>query len=374
MAFFWQKNNRQQASKSASLEDYNLETASDNSSQSLSSLSPIEEVGATSKKLPKVLIKEQLEKKNGDFTPDGHPVDAFMQENRHAEIIIREMRKKLKKIEKYNLDVHWKDFLLLLNELKEIDIHFRRKEELLFPRLQENNSLTLLTENFTTLHHEIKKSIRNMIMAVKTKNLKNLKSLFTATASMIHEGIVKEEQILFPSALSQLTNEAWRELRKLGKTVGYCWIERAKDQLALHMEQGNISKLDGFRLETGFMDLNTIDSVLNNLPIEITVINADDKIIYYNHQSSRIFMRTPAFIGERYEDCHTGKNSRTVKKIIADFKRGKKDNIELYFNMENRKIFVQYKPLFNGENYNGFIEIATDITYFRSIEGEKIEI
>lgn len=336
-------------------------------------LSLLQQINATSKRLPKVLLKEQVQNKyRQDFTPDGHAIDAFMQENRHAENLLREIRRKLKKVERIGLDVHWKDLLLLLNELKEIKIHFKRKEELLFPKLKEEK-LNLLTENFTTLHNKINVNISNMITAAEAKNYRNVKQLFSQTDKMIIEGITKEEQVLFPSALSQLSDLHWKEIRSAGRNIGYCWINQSQDQLTQHLEQSSI-RLDGFRLDTGFMTIAMIDSLFKSLPIEITVVNQKDIIVYYNNKSERIFKRSSNFIGERFEDCHSGKTEKTVKKIISNFKKEKCDNIELYFNIDNKKIYVQYKPIYDAsDNYAGFIETAIDITYFRNLEGEKID-
>lgn len=336
-------------------------------------VSPLQQIAATTKRLPKILVKEQESSKTQqDFTPDGHAIDAFMQENRHAEQLLREINRKLKKIERIGLDVHWNDMLLLLNELKEIKIHFKRKEDLLFPKLQEEK-LNLLTENFTTLHNKINVNISNMIAATEAKNYKNLKQLFVQTDKMIVQGITKEEQVLFPSALSKLSDLHWKEIRTAGKEIGYCWISQSQDQLTQHLDQNSI-KLDGFRLDSGFMTIAMIDSLFKALPLEITVVNQKDIIVYYNNIQNRIFKRGSNFIGAKFEDCHSGKTEKTVKKIISNFKKEKCDNIELYFNMENKKIYVQYKPIYdNFDNYAGFIEIAMDITYYRSLEGEKID-
>lgn len=337
-------------------------------------LTPLEEISKESKRIPKVLLREQQLKKDHDlFSVDGHAIDAFMQENRHAENLIKEIKRKFRKVERFNFEVHWKDLLLLLNELKSIEIHFRRKEELLFPQLQ-NEKLGLLSENFTTLHTAILKNIRNMIQAASTKNIKNFKTLFNQTCPMIHEGILKEERMLFPSALSQLNETQWKKIREQSKEIGYCWIEQIKDELVLRMEHEK-NKLDGFRLETGFLPIGLIDKAFNALPCEITVVNADNKIVYYNCKDSRIFKRKTSFIGERFEDCHTGKSEKTVKKIISAFKKEKSEMFELWFNIENHKIYVQYKPFYDDEErYIGFIEIAMNVSYYRHLEGEKINI
>ncbi len=343
--------------------------------QRQSSLSPLEVIGAQTRKIPKVLIKEQKkEKKNkSHFTPDGHSIDAFMQENRYAEQLLKEIQKISKKIEKSPLEVHWKDALLCVTDLKEIELHYRRKEELLFPHLNQDD-FVLLTENFSILNKTVKKNIRNIIQSVKSKNIKNFKALFNQTYEMIHEGIKKEEQTLFPAALSKLTETQWETIRAEGKEIGYAWIERAQDPLTAHMEEEG-ETLEGFRLETGFLSIEKIDQVFNSLPLEVTVVNEEDQIIYYNRHEDRIFKRLPGFIGENYINCHTGRNEKTVKKIIANFKKQKQEEIELFFNMDDKKIFVQYKPFYNhnGE-YKGFIEITTDISYYRQIEGEQTDI
>ena len=352
-----------------------LDLESSNDNQSKSSLSPIEEIGSKSNKIPKVLKKEKKKIKNKveQFTPDGHAIDAFMQENRHAELLLKEIKRIFKKVEKFYFDVHWKDTLLLLTELKDIEKHYKRKEELLFPLLQPED-FSQLFKNFEILHKEVNKKIRSLIQSAKTRNLKSFQQIFNTTHEIIRDVIVKEEQVLFPAALSQISEKQWRQIREKGKEIGYAWITKREDVLTEQMAKDG-KNMEGFKLNSGYLTLNQIDVALNSLPLEITVVNGDDIITYYNNEKNRLFKREPAFIGEKFIDCHTGRNEKTVKKIISDFKQHKNENIELYFNMDDKKIHVQYKPLYSpDEDYIGFIEIATDISYYRSIEGEKIKI
>ncbi len=338
-------------------------------------LSPLDEASNTTRKLPKIIRKDKSKnkKEKSTFTPNGHAIDALMQENRHAEILIKESRRALKKIDRSPIELHWRDLNLLINELAEIKYHYQRKEELLFPKLQGENCAPLL-EYFINIHKEIRKNIRNLLQAIKSSNLKNVKQTFLVTTEQIHNCITKEEQLLIPTALSQLKDEDWQEIRNMGKTIGYSWIEKDQDPLALHLKTQGI-KLDGFRLDTGFMSINRMDQVFNALPVEFTVINADGIIIYYNQENTRNFKRKPKFIGESYTDCISTKNTKNIKKIIEIFKKKEQEFVDLYFYIDEQKIYVQYKPLYNvaGE-YSGLIEIAQDITFFTTLEGEKREI
>lgn len=318
------------------------------------------------------LFKRKKKDTENIYSPSGHPIDFYMQENRYAEKIVKEIKQTIKKIENSNLPVYWTNIYALTEVLKDIDKHFRRKEEILFPYLDSDHSFGLINY-FLNLHKEIRKTIRNMGQAAKNKNLSNFKSLFVSLNLLLRDCILKEEQTLFPTALSQLSEDQWREIRSKGGTVGYAWLEVGSEKANI---QDTDIKLDGFRLDSGFLKLDKIEHLINHIPLEITIINHEDILIYYNKDTEdRIFPRSINQIGKKYSTIYSSKDAKKVGKIISNFKRKKTAFEEFYFQKDNAFIYVKYQAIFgkSGE-YQGLIEIVQDIKILKQLNDEKTKL
>lgn len=89
------------------------------------------------KKIDLALIKNKLFKKSGTDNPadiPGHPVNVLIKENRVIEKIIAEVRSNLQDITK---EENLKKLLAGINNLLKIDVHYLRKENLIFPYMEK---------------------------------------------------------------------------------------------------------------------------------------------------------------------------------------------------------------------------------------------
>jgi len=108
------------------------------------------------------------------------------------------------------------------------------------------------------------------------------------------------------------------------------------------------------------------------LPVDITFVDKDDVVRYFNKAEGRIFVRTKAVIGRKVQQCHPQKSIHVVNRILNAFKAGEKDVAEFWIQMNNRLIHIRYFAVRNknGE-YLGTLEVTQDITDIKKIEGEK---
>lgn len=89
------------------------------------------------KKIDLALIKNKLFEKSGTDNPadiPGHPVNVLIKENRVIEKIIAEVRSNLQDITK---EENLKKLLAGINNLLKIDVHYLRKENLIFPYMEK---------------------------------------------------------------------------------------------------------------------------------------------------------------------------------------------------------------------------------------------
>jgi len=124
--------------------------------------------------------------------------------------------------------------------------------------------------------------------------------------------------------------------------------------------------------ETGTLSKKMFEAIFNNLPVEITFVDKEDTVRYFNQPKERIFPRTKALIGQKVQQCHSQKSLHIVNKILEDFKSGRRDSAEFWINLKGRLIYTQYFAVHdkNGD-YLGCLEVTQDITDIKKIKGEK---
>jgi len=68
---------------------------------------------------------------------------------------------------------------------------------------------------------------------------------------------------------------------------------------------------------------NMLGILLDSLPVEITVTDADDKIIAWTHSTPHIFDRPDNILGKDVKKCHPPKSQARLDQLLADLKSGK---------------------------------------------------
>lgn len=101
-------------------------------------------------------------------------------------------------------------------------------------------------------------------------------------------------------------------------------------------------------------------------------MDREDRVRYFNASADRIFVRTPAVLGRRVQDCHPQKSVHVVEKILADFKAGRRDVAAFWIPFGGRFVYIRYFPVRgrSGE-YLGTLEVSQDIGPIQRISGER---
>jgi DUF438 domain-containing protein len=115
-----------------------------------------------------------------------------------------------------------------------------------------------------------------------------------------------------------------------------------------------------------------INLLLNHLPIDITYVDADDKVRFFSHGQDRVFPRTPAVIGRRVQMCHPPQSVDRVQKILDEFRAGTRDEAAFWLQHHGRFIHIRYFALRDSTDaYQGTLEMVQDLTPLRALEGER---
>lgn len=131
----------------------------------------------------------------------------------------------------------------------------------------------------------------------------------------------------------------------------------------------NENKLAGINL-TGKLNKETLIALIENLPVDITFVDKDDKIQYYN--KSTIFQHDPSEIGTKVQDCHSKKTHKKLNRILDDFRNNRDDFVEYWKDKGIKKILTRYLAVRDKSGrYLGCLEVDQDIAEIQKMKGEK---
>ncbi len=115
-----------------------------------------------------------------------------------------------------------------------------------------------------------------------------------------------------------------------------------------------------------------LEGILEAIPVEISFVDENDLVRFWNKHETRIFKRPISVIGKSVQNCHPKRSVDKVNQILSDFKSGKKDSAEFWINLGERKIYIRYFAVRDkAGRYLGTLEATQDITEIKKIEGEK---
>ena len=129
---------------------------------------------------------------------------------------------------------------------------------------------------------------------------------------------------------------------------------------------------DRIELEPGTLSRRELKVILDSLPVDISFVDANDRVRYFNQPEGRIFTRAKAVIGRAVQQCHPPKSIHLVNRILDEFKSGQRDLAEFWINLRGKLVYIRYLPLRSDDGeYIGCLEVTQDVTRIRELEGEK---
>lgn len=329
------------------------------------------------------ILDGSIDQSGAQTIPAGHPIDTFQKENIALKEEIEKAHSLINTVDALT-DDKLPGFIIQLrtffNALSDVDKHYKRKEYLLFPYLEKhlitgpptvmwgkhdetrallNNSITALEEKITTVEG-VKKVIENHLI----KTLESIDGM-----------IMKEEDILFPMAMDTLTEEEWYKIYSETLEFGFCLIDPEDEwkPTGVKVEKQQYVDAGAIQLSSGAFDINQLEALFLHLPIDITFVDANDKVAFFSHSPNRVFERNRSIIGRDVRMCHPPGSVNIVEQIIDDFKSGKENKAVFWIsNFKGRFVYIEYSAVRDKENnYLGVVEVTQDITKMRDLEGDQ---
>lgn len=115
-----------------------------------------------------------------------------------------------------------------------------------------------------------------------------------------------------------------------------------------------------------------LEGILEAIPVEISFVDENDLVKLWNKHETRIFKRPISVIGKSVQNCHPKQSVDKVNQILSDFKSGRRDSVEFWINLGEKKVYIRYFAVRDkAGKYLGTLEATQDITGIKKIEGEK---
>jgi len=279
-----------------------------------------------------------------------------------------------------------------LGRLGPIGIHYHKKENILFPVFEKKYTHWRCVSLMWSLHDRVREEMTLVERIAREGAALDLASLNAATGRLFFAAfaiVFREERILFPLVSTILSREERFDLYRESRAMGFAFLDRAEIAvLEAEAEAEDFTHslpspapvgLEGggregprLPLDAGGLGLPVLDALLKALPVDLTFVDADDRVAWFSNGPQRIFPRSPSIIGREVRNCHPASSVDRVMDIIESFRSGSRDREEFWIVHRGRFVYIRYVALRDASGaYLGTLESSQDLTDQRGLEGEK---
>lgn len=126
------------------------------------------------------------------------------------------------------------------------------------------------------------------------------------------------------------------------------------------------------------MSAEMVKAMIEAMPAEITVIDANDEVVGWNKHETRIFRRPMTAMGVNFRQCHPEKSLAMVERLIGEMKAGTRDKAAFWIDLEvvkgepKHKMLIEFYALRDEKGkYLGCLEFTQDVQAIRELQGQK---
>jgi DUF438 domain-containing protein len=310
--------------------------------------------------------------------PPGHPLDTFQRENEALEAVVAEMRQLAGElVDPLELN-RWRE---VFGRLMDIEKHFQRKENLLFSYL-ERHGITGPSKVMWGKDDEIRELLKAVGEALTVEEMSAdeagllVDTVVEPALAAIEEMISKEEKILLPMSRETLTDDEWGEIWEQTPRIGFCLVDPREGYRPPAVTEpdkvADLSQDEALVFATGALTFAQLRGIFAALPVDITFVDADDRVRYFSEGPDRVFERSKAILGRKVHHCHPPKSVHIVEEIVSSFRAGAQDVAEFWIELGGRFVHIRYFAVRgNDGTYQGTLEVTQDLTHLRQLQGER---
>jgi len=251
--------------------------------------------------------------------------------------------------------------------------HNMKEEKVLFPKLElmgiprEGGPIGVML-----LEHQKEREFLKTIKGSFEKNQsESVLEHSRGFGELVKDHVWKEDNTLYPMG-KKVLNEG--DAQKL--VTDFDGIEKGLGK-GIHEKYHDLAeklvKETGVEPLINNLSIEVLGSMLDTMPVEVTFIDSEDCLTYFNKENEKkYFARPRAAIGRKVQKCHPQKSIATVNKLLEDLRSGKKNSAESWIDVKGRKVFIRYFAVRNANGkYLGTMEVVQDITDIKKLEGEN---
>jgi len=317
--------------------------------------------------------------------PAGHPVDQFRKENQALGAAVQTARLRIACFAALPDEVTPRaerlDALAAFQPLMDVEKHYRRKEQLVFSIL-ERHGTSGPSKVMWGKDDEVRELLKPSLAALREETLtgaelKILKDTVLDPALTALEGMIyKEENILLPMTLGLFTEEEWAEIHRQSPEYGWCLVAPGTDyqppQPRLVQDALQLPPAKAVQFPSGTLSFEQLLGLFNNLPVDLTFVDAEDRVAFFSEGPDRVFERSRAIVGRAVQNCHPPKSVHIVEKILADFRAGTQSVAEFWIQMQGKFVHIRYFAIRSEAGaYLGTLEVTQDLTRLRALQGDR---
>ena len=324
------------------------------------------------------ILYKPLKRFTWDFTGN-QLLENLVLDNAAMDVRLKEFKENVKRLNAFTEgSSNWQETKTSLSKLLDnifvFEKHYLIKENVLFPKLEEMLEDYRCMHVMWSIHDDFRKSIKKLSELLKQNKpeMDALNSEFGNLFFSVYPVIFREEMILFPVAGKIIKPEEWDVLFQLSLEIGFGFVNpevKTRDSSVdtiKPLPQGTID------LKTGALSAEQLIGIFSTLPVDITFVDEHDEVRYFSDPKDRIFTRTKAIIGRKVQNCHPPESMHVVEEILTSFKSGEKEVESFWINIKGKFILIQYYAVRNETGkYLGTLEVSTDASWIRSLDGEK---
>lgn len=306
----------------------------------------------------------------------------------------------------------------IASNLAALEIHFRKKENVLFPWFESRYPRFRCVRLMWDIHDDVRQGLKslsgllekawanlgegslpNTSQPAGTIDTRPINAVVGKLYFDLNTNLFREECGLFPVMAAMISDSEGQALFAEAHEYGYAFLDTAQkadyaaraatktaasvlgstsgtpDELSIAQGAGAGAAGNtaiGFWGRTGSLPPEILSALFSTIHLDMTWVDENDKVRWFSDSPRRIFPRSPSIIGRDVRNCHPGASVGRVVAILEDFKAGKKDREAFWLNMKGRFIHIEYFALRSPEGlYLGTLEASEDLTEKRLLTGEK---
>jgi DUF438 domain-containing protein len=126
------------------------------------------------------------------------------------------------------------------------------------------------------------------------------------------------------------------------------------------------------------MSEQVVKAMLETMPMETTVIDANDEVIGWNKHETRLFHRPMSSMGLNFRECHPEESLHKVEQIVSEMRAGTREKARFWIDLgvpgdtRKHKILIEFYALRDERGtYLGCMECTQDVQDIMELEGQR---